>query len=202
MLDQIWPFIQIIIADIVLSGDNALVIGMAAAGLPEKQRKQAIILGMALAAGLRIFFAIIAAQLIGIPGLLFVGGLLLVWVCWRFYGEIRSHMMEQAEEALEAKTYTGSPRKQLLSALTTITIADVSMSLDNVLAVAGIAREDTTLLVVGLAIAIILMAFFASIIMRVMVRYPQLAWAGLAFLIYIAGKMLWDGWPEVAAFFS
>jgi YjbE family integral membrane protein len=202
MLDTIWPFVQIIFADIVLSGDNALVIGMAAANLPEKQRRQAIVLGMALAAGLRILFAIIASFLIGVPGLLFVGGLLLVWVCWRFYGEIRNHIAEKAEDALEAveaKTYTGSPRKQLFSALITITIADVSMSLDNVLAVAGIARDNTSLLISGLALAIILMAFFASLIMRVMVRFPALAWVGLAFLIYIAGKMLFDGWLELAA---
>jgi YjbE family integral membrane protein len=198
MLEHAWPFLQIIFADIILSGDNALVIGMAAAGLPEKQRRQAIILGMALAAGLRIIFAVIAAQLIGIPGLLFFGGLLLIWVCWRFYGEIRAHVAEQAEDALEAKNFAGSPRRQLLGALTTIAIADVSMSLDNVLAVAGIARENTTMLVVGLALAILFMAFFASLIMRVMVRYPALSWAGLAFLIYIAGKMLWDGWHELA----
>lgn len=197
-MEHIWPVLQIIFADIILSGDNALVIGMAAAGLPEKQRKQAIILGMAMAAGLRIFFAIIAAQLIGLPGLLFVGGLLLTWVCWRFYGEIRSHLAEKAEDALETKTYEGSPRKQLLSALTTITIADVSMSLDNVLAVAAIARENTTMLVFGLGLAIIFMAFFASIIMKIMVRYPALSWAGLAFLIYIAAKMLYEGWHEIA----
>jgi YjbE family integral membrane protein len=202
MLDQIWPFLQILVADIVLSGDNALVIGMAAASLPQKQRRQAIILGMAMAAILRIIFAVIATHLIALPGLLFVGGLLLAWVCWRFYGEIRSHMAERAEDALEAKTYKGSPRRQLIGALTTITIADLSMSIDNVLAVAGIARDNTSLLVIGLALSIAFMAFFASLIMRVMVRYPMLSWLGLVFLIYIACKMLWDGWPGFSSLLS
>lgn len=198
MLDTVIDIAQIIFADIILSGDNALVIGMAAAGLSPELRKKAIFMGMALAAGLRIFFAAIASYLIAIPGILFFGGCLLAWVCWRFYKEIREHQAEQAEEALTAKGYQGSPRKQLWQAMVTITIADVSMSIDNVLAVAAIARDNTTMLVFGLALAIIFMAFFATVIMKIMTKYPWLSYAGLAFLIFLTGSMLYDGWPEVA----
>lgn len=197
MLDTVIDIAQIIFADIILSGDNALVIGMAAAGLSPELRKKAIFMGMALAAGLRIFFAAIASYLIAIPGILFFGGCLLAWVCWRFYKELREHHAEKAEEALTAKGYQGSPRKQLWQAMVTITIADVSMSIDNVLAVAAIARDNTTMLVFGLALAILFMAFFATMIMKIMSKYPWLSYAGLAFLIFLTGSMLYDGWPEV-----
>ncbi|MEH6457113.1 MAG: TerC family protein [Cocleimonas sp.] len=199
MIDHIVDIAQIIFADIILSGDNALVIGMAAAGLSPELRKKAIFMGMALAAGLRIFFAAIASYLIAIPGILFFGGCLLAWVCWRFYGELRSHHSEKAEEALTAEGYQGSPRKQLWAAMVTITIADVSMSIDNVLAVAAIARDNTTMLVFGLVLAIAFMAFFATIIMKIMSKYPWLSYAGLVFLIFLTGSMLYDGYPEVAA---
>lgn len=201
MLDTLLEISQIIFADIILSGDNALVIGMAAAGLSPELRKKAIFMGMALAAGLRIFFAAIAGYLLVIPGILFFGGVLLTWVCWRFYHELREHQAEQAEKALlDAEKLKGqSPRRQLWQAMVTITIADVSMSIDNVVAVAAIARDNTTLLIFGLAVAIAFMAFFATMIMRVMTRYPWLSWAGLVFLIYLALKMLFDGWPEVVA---
>jgi len=199
VIDHIVDIAQIIFADIILSGDNALVIGMAAAGLSPELRKKAIFMGMALAAGLRIFFAAIASYLIAIPGILFFGGCLLAWVCWRFYGELRSHHSEKAEEALTAEGYQGSPRKQLWAAMVTITIADVSMSIDNVLAVAAIARDNTTMLVFGLVLAIAFMAFFATIIMKIMSKYPWLSYAGLVFLIFLTGSMLYDGYPEVAA---
>lgn len=199
-MDQpIFSILQIVFADIILSGDNALVIGMAAASLSPEFRKKAIFLGMTLAAVLRIVFAVTATHLIEIPGILFVGGLLLGWVCWRFYQELRAHISIEAEEALTAKGYQGSPRRQLISALITITIADVSMSIDNVIAVAAIARDNTSLLVFGLVLAIAFMAFFATVIMRLMTRFPWLSYAGLAFLIYLAATMLYDGWPEVAA---
>ncbi|MEM9602491.1 MAG: YjbE family putative metal transport protein [Pseudomonadota bacterium] len=185
--------VQIIFADIVLSGDNALVIGMAAAGLPPEQRRKAIFLGMAMAAGLRIVFAIMATWLLQIPGILFFGGLLLALVCWRFYKELRAH--NAGPEGLE--TGENAPRT-LFQALVTITLADVSMSIDNVVAVAAIAREDTALLVFGLALAILFMALFATYIMKIMTRYPWLSWAGLIFLIYLTLMMLYDGWPEVA----
>ena len=199
MTEHMLDIVQIIFADIILSGDNALVIGMAAAGLSPEYRRRAIFMGMALAAGLRIFFAAIASYLLAIPGILFFGGLLLAWVCWRFYWELKVHMAEEAVHAMEAPGYQGSPRRQLWNALVTITIADVSMSIDNVVAVAAIARDNTTLLIFGLALAIAFMAFFATMIMKIMTKYKWLSWLGLVFLVYLTFEMLHDGWPEVAA---
>lgn len=201
-IGNIWDFAQIVLADIVLSGDNALIIGLAAAGLAPELRKKAIMFGMAAAAILRIIFAIFATYLLEVQGLLFLGGLLLIWVCWRLYGEIRDQMAERAAEAqeeAEAGGYEGPPRRTLGQALLSITIADVSMSIDNVLAVAAIARENTTLLVFGLALAIALMGFAASIIVKLLTRFPLISWAGLLVLIYVAGRMLYEGWPDVAA---
>ena len=198
MWDLVADYTRIIIADIVLSGDNALIIGMAAAGLAPELRKRAILFGMVVAAVLRVVFALVATKLLGIPGLLFVGGLLLIWVCWNLYSEIRENMDRKAAEAMERaedeeRGYTGPPRRTLLSALWTITLADVSMSIDNVLAVAAIADGDSTKLVVGLAIAIIAMAFFATLIMKVLTRYPWISWVGLFVLIWVAAEMLYKG---------
>ena len=197
-MEHLFDIIQIVFADIILSGDNALVIGMAAAGLSPELRKKAIFWGMAMAAGLRIFFAVIASYLISIPGILFIGGLLLSWVCWRFFVEIREQQGKSnvKEEAIEQ---SNGSSKSLWSALVTITIADVSMSIDNVFAVAAIARENTSLLIFGLALAILFMAFFATIIMKIMTKYPWLCWAGLVFLIYLSFKLLYDGWSSFAS---
>lgn len=193
---DVTDFLSIVLADIVLSGDNALIIGMAAAGLSPALRSKAIIFGLAIAAGLRIVFAIFASYLIGIPGLLFAGGLLLVWVCWRLFKDIREQQLELAAAAAaeaDGGGYDGAPRRTLASALWAITIADVSMSIDNVLVVAAIARDDTTKLVLGLGLAIVLMAFFATLIMKLLTRYPVISWAGLVVLIYVAAKMLYEG---------
>jgi YjbE family integral membrane protein len=197
-MDTLFDLAQIIFADIILSGDNALVIGMAAASLSPELRKKAIFMGMALAAGLRIFFAAIATYLLAIQGIIFFGGLLLSWVCWRFYQELREHHAEQSEEGENVKVFEGSERKQLWQAMVTITIADVSMSIDNVVAVAAIARENTSMLIFGLVVAIAFMAFFATFIMKVMSKYPWLSYLGLVFLVYLSAMMLYDGWPEVA----
>jgi YjbE family integral membrane protein len=188
----------IIMADLILSGDNALIIGMAAAGLSPKLRARAILFGMVIAALLRIIFAVAATKLLAVPGLLFVGGLLLCWVCWRLYSEIRAGIDEQAEHALEAaedlgEGYTGPPRRSLASALWTITLADVSLSLDNVLAVAAIADGNTQMLVLGLALAILLMAFAATLIMKLLTRFQWISWIGLAVLVYVAAEMLFRG---------
>ena len=194
MFDSVFDVLQIIFADILLSGDNALIIGMAAAGLPQELRRKAIVFGMMLAAGLRIFFAVIATYLLQVPGILFFGGLLLAVVCWRFYREMRHRpapLVGNADVSHEADARSG----KLSHALTTIIFADVSMSIDNVLAVAAIARDDTWLLVFGLALAIIFMAFFATVIMRVLTKYTWLSWLGLAFLVYLTVDMLEDGWP-------
>ena len=198
MWEHAIDFSQIVIADIILSGDNALVIGMAAAGLSPQLRKRAIMFGMAIAAILRIVFSVVATKLLGIPGILVIGGCLLFWVCWRLYQDLREHTEEHAVDALElaedeAEGYTGPPRRTMMSALLSITIADVSMSLDNVLAVAAIADGDTQKLVFGLGLAILLMAFAATLIMRLLTKYPWISWLGLAVLLYVASEMMYRG---------
>ena len=200
-LDWFVDVAQIIFADIILSGDNALVIGMAAAGLSANLRKRAIFIGMAVAAGLRIVFAVVASYLLAIKGILIIGGLLLAWVCWRFYNDLRefnaadADVLEQSVESEDAPE-EGSKDKQFTRALFTILLADVSMSIDNIVAVAAIARDNTQLLVFGLALAIAFMAFFASIIMRIMLKFRWLSYLGLFFLIYLTGMMLYDGVKE------
>ena len=188
---------QVILADIFLSGDNAIIIGMAAAGLSEKFRKRVIFWGLALAAGFRILFAAAASYLIQIPGILIFGGLLLAFVCWRFFKEIRHAGTKKDTETKTDLSGKLTEKQQFSQALFTIAVADISMSLDNVVAVAAIAREDTALLVFGLVLAIVLMAFFATFIMRVMTNFPWLSWVGLIFLVYLTIKMLVDGWLEL-----
>ena len=196
-MDQSSQILQIIFADIILSGDNALVIGMSAANLPDNIRKKAILIGMGLAAFFRIFFAAIASFLLAIPGILFFGGCLLLWVCWRFYLNIKTHQ-EIVSTTNQDRDEDGiSDYKKLLSALIVIAIADVSMSIDNVIAVAAIAREDTKLLIFGLILAIAFMALFSTMFMRLMIKYAFLSWLGLIFLIYLSVKMLYDGLPEI-----
>ena len=177
-------------ADIILSGDNALVIGMVAAGIAPEKRRMVLAVGMGLAAFFRIVFAAGASYIIDIPGILIIGGLLLAWVCWRFYHEI-VEFTNNAANPKPADTVEG--KDTLLGALFTIAVADISMSLDNVVAVAAIAREDTQLLIFGLIMAIVMMAFFASMIMRFMLRYPWVSYMGLFFLVYLTIVMLYDG---------
>ncbi|MEK9611404.1 MAG: YjbE family putative metal transport protein [Alphaproteobacteria bacterium] len=189
---------QIIFADIILSGDNALVIGMAAAGLAPELRKRAIMLGMALAAGLRILFAVVATYLLAIKGVLLIGGLLLSWVCWRFYKDLREfNSVEDLEQASTSEAGDGGDNKLFGRALFTILLADVSMSIDNIVAVAAIARDNTQLLIFGLGLAIAMMALFASVIMKIMLRFRWLSYAGLAFLVYLAAVMTYDGAVEL-----
>ena len=200
MWETVADYGAIILTDLVLSGDNALVIGMAAAGLSPELRAKAIFWGMVIAAGLRVVFAVIATSLLDVPGLLFIGGLLLVWVCWRLYSEIRENVDAEAELALataDGGGYRGEPRRTLRQALGAILVADVSMSLDNVMAVAAIADGDRTMLVVGLGLAILLMAFAATLIMKLLARYPWISWLGLAVLIYVAAEMLLRGVVDV-----
>ena len=198
MLNSIFDLGQIIIADIILSGDNALIIGMTAASLAPALRRKAILYGMIIAALLRVIFAVIATKLLGVPGLLFVGGLLLFYICWGLYREIRENTDALAAEALERaedpnKGYTGAPRRTLTSALIAITIADVSMSLDNVLAVAAIADGDAQKLIFGLGLAILLMGVAATLIMKLLAQYPWISWLGLIVLLYVAAEMLYRG---------
>ena len=190
----IGDILQIVFADIILSGDNALVIGMAAAGLAPHHRKKAIAIGMVMAAGMRIFFAVIATYLLAIKGILLIGGVLLSWVCWRFYHDLREFNAKSADDIDMAGVQAdGGETKSFKRALFTILMADVSMSIDNIVAVAAIARDNTTLLVFGLALAILMMAFFAQVIMRIMLKYKWLSYIGLGLLVYLTVVMFYDG---------
>ena len=190
---QLWPefiaLLQVLLIDLVLAGDNAIVVGLAVNGLPAEQRKKAIFFGVAAATVMRIAFALVTLQLLAIIGLLFAGGLLLLWVCWRMYRELRT-------PAAEHGSATGAP-KTLRSAMIQIVLADLSMSLDNVLAVAGAAREHPWVLVVGLVISVVLMGAAASLVARLLDRYRWLAWMGLAIVLYISCKMIWEGGHEI-----
>lgn len=199
--------LQVIGIDLVLAGDNAIVIGLAAAGLPKEMRTKAILVGIIAATVLRIAFAAAATQLMAITGLLLAGGVLLLWVCWKMWRELREgHEAEQAsaEEALEGADLNNdgvvapAPTKTFGQAALQIVIADVSMSLDNVLAVAGAAREHPSVLVIGLALSIALMGLAASFVARLLNRYRWIAYIGLAIIVYVALKMIWEGWHEVS----
>jgi YjbE family integral membrane protein len=198
---------QVIMIDLVLAGDNAVVIGLAAAGLPKDQRNRAILVGIIAATVLRILFASITTQLLQVVGLLLAGGILLLWVCWKMWREIRAgaHDEEDALDALEqeAGAERGPPRKTFKQAAWQIVVADVSMSLDNVLAVAGAAREHPIILVFGLALSIALMGFAASFIARLLQRHHWIAYVGLVIILYVAGEMVYRGalevWPHLNA---
>ena len=196
--DVLAAFLQVVLIDLVLAGDNAVVIGLAAAGLPEGQRGKAILIGIGAATLLRILFAVGATQLMQIVGLLLAGGILLLWVCWKMWREVRaSAQAEQdgAEAGLEAK---GVPRKTLLQAATQIIVADISMSLDNVLAVAGAAREQPVILIFGLLLSIAMMGAAASFIARLLQRHRWIAYVGLLVILYVAIDMTVRGFAEVA----
>ncbi|MET3659927.1 TerC family protein [Aquamicrobium ahrensii] len=194
--------LQVIFIDLVLAGDNAIVIGLAAAGLPADQRKKAILIGILAATALRIAFAIVAVQLLAILGLLLVGGILLLWVCWKMWRELRTSPEDEAEaaEALangQQPAAGRAPRKTLMQAAVQIVVADVSMSLDNVLAVAGAARDHFTVLIVGLVFSIALMGLAASFIARLLHRYRWIAYIGLLIILYVALDMIYRGGMEV-----
>lgn len=198
--------LQVMAIDLVLAGDNAVVIGLAAAGLPKDQRNKAILVGIIAATVLRIAFAGVATQLLQILGLLLVGGILLLWVCWKMWRELRSHHGSEmdATEAVSGQDLNadgriagGAPRKTFAQAAWQIVVADVSMSLDNVLAVAGAAREHPTVLVIGLGLSIALMGFAASFIARLLQRFRWIAYVGLVIILYVALDMIWRGWWEI-----
>jgi YjbE family integral membrane protein len=196
---------QVIMIDLVLAGDNAIVIGLAAAGLPKEQRGKAIMIGILAATVLRIIFALLTTQLLQIIGLLLVGGLLLLWVCWKMFRELRAggHHGDAAEsvtgedlnaDGTIAKT---APTKTLSQAAWQIVIADVSMSLDNVLAVAGAAHEFPQILVFGLVLSIALMGLAATFIAKLLNKHRWIAYVGLVIILYVALEMIWKGGPEV-----
>jgi YjbE family integral membrane protein len=198
--------LQVIAIDLVLAGDNAIVIGLAAAGLPVDQRKKAILIGVLAATVLRIVFAALTIQLLEILGLLLMGGILLLWVCWKMWRELRISHAEQkaALDELESETAdqatNGKPRKTLTQAAIQIVIADVSMSLDNVLAVAGAARDHFTVLVIGLILSVALMGLAANFIARLLNRYPWIAYIGLLIILYVALDMVYRGYMELSPF--
>ncbi|MBA1348311.1 MULTISPECIES: TerC family protein [Rhizobium] len=191
--------LQVIAIDLVLAGDNAVVIGLAAAGLEATQRRKAIIVGIVAATVLRILFASVAVYLLAIVGLLLAGGLLLLWVCWKMWRELRAGHGEN-HGAVGAE---GAPRKTFFQAATQIVIADVSMSLDNVLAVAGAAREHPSVLVIGLALSIALMGIAANFIARLLTNHRWIAYVGLLIILYVSLDMIHRGgvelWPYVQA---
>lgn len=186
-------FITVIFIDISLSADNAVVVGMAAAGLPQRERKKAIFLGIVCAALLRIVFATFAVLLLGIVGLTLAGGLLLLWVSWKLWEELRGHAAEE-----QAKGPLPAPRqKTFLAAVAQILIADVSMSLDNVLAVAGAAREHLGVMVFGLVLSVALMGAGASVIASLIERHKWISYVGLLIILYVAVKMIFEGVHDV-----
>jgi YjbE family integral membrane protein len=196
---------QVLFIDIVLAGDNAIVVGMAAAGLPAEQRRKAIFWGIVAATIMRIAFASITVQLLSVVGIVFAGGVLLLWVCWKMYRELRdggSHdpdAVEQHEgaEAL-AGAESGAPKKTLRQAITQILVADVSMSLDNVLAVAGAAKDHPYILIIGLAVSVVLMGVAATFIAKLLDRHRWIAWIGLLVILYVAGAMIYEGTFQIA----
>ncbi|MFL6789913.1 MAG: TerC family protein [Bradyrhizobium sp.] len=192
-------FLQVVMIDLVLAGDNAVVIGLAAAGLPESQRGKAILIGILAATTLRILFAGVATQIMQIVGLLLAGGILLLWVCWKMWRELRASAKSMAADAtIAGMKAEGMPGKTLLQATTQIIVADVSMSLDNVLAVAGAAREQPVVLIFGLILSIAMMGAAASFIARLLQNHRWIAYVGLLVILYVAVDMTIRGVAEVA----
>ena len=194
--DAMAALLQVIMIDLVLAGDNAVVIGLAAAGLPPERRGRAILVGIAAATVLRLVFAAVAVELLEIVGLLLAGGILLLWVCWKMWRELRGPGAEDTEAAL-MKGDARVPRKTFAQAARQIVVADISMSLDNVLAVAGAARDHPAALVFGLALSIVLMGVAAGFIARLLNRHRWIAYVGLAIILYVALDMIWRGFWEV-----
>jgi YjbE family integral membrane protein len=192
-------FFEILFIDIVLAGDNAIVVGALAAGLPAEQRKKVILIGVIAALVLRIIFALVVSQLLQIVGLVLAGGILLLWVAWRMYRELRHKDESTGSDEISGDEHSGlKPAKSFASAAWGVALADVSMSLDNVLAVAGAARNHPWVLVFGLVLSVLLMGAAANVIARYIDRYRWLAWGGLAVILWVALKMIFDGARHVA----
>ena len=195
-------FVQVLMIDLVLAGDNAIVVGALAAGLPADQRKKVILIGVLAALVLRVFFALIVTQLLQIIGLILIGGILLLWVAWKMWRELRPAGDGESggSPEIEGDEHSGlRPAKSFAAAVWAVAIADVSMSLDNVLAVAGAARDHPGIMIVGLIFAVALMGLAANVIAKYIERYRWIAYVGLAVILYVAIKMMYDGWidPQV-----
>ncbi|WP_114859600.1 TerC family protein [Azospirillum brasilense] len=202
---QLTAFGQVVAIDLVLAGDNAIVVGMAAAAVPVEQRRKVIFWGIGAAIILRIFFALVTTQLLAIIGLTLAGGVLLLWVCWKMFRELRSGGADEVTPD-EALAVNGSGDAAVGAAVATTTfgaavwqivVADVSMSLDNVLAVAGAAKDHPTVLVLGLLLSVILMGAAANVIAHILHKHRWIGWIGLAIITYVALDMIWRGGNEV-----
>ncbi|CAO3362215.1 YjbE family putative metal transport protein [Azospirillum palustre] len=198
---------QVVFIDLVLAGDNAIVVGMAAAGVAREKRARVIFWGIAAAVVLRIGFALAATKVMDIIGLTLAGGLLLLWVCWKLFRELRSQREEAQAAALVADgdgdggaAVPAGGGKSVRTAVWEVIVADVSMSLDNVLAVAGAAREHLWVLAIGLLLSVALMGAAASVIARLLNRFHWIAYLGLLVIVYVAVRMIWQGSIEVMAF--
>ena len=193
-------FLQVVMIDLVLAGDNAIVVGALAAGLPTAQRRRVIMIGIAAALVLRILFALIVTQLLQVIGLILAGGLLLLWVAWKMYRELRHGGESPGSEEIVGDERTGlRPARSFAAAAWAVALADVSMSLDNVLAVAGAARDHPWVLIAGLVLSVALMGVAANLIARYIERYRWIAWLGLAVILWVAGSMIHEGFvhPEI-----
>ena len=191
--DNLFALLNVIMIDVVLAGDNAIIVGLAASRVAAEHRTRVIFWGIAGAVGLRVLFAGVTAQLLAIVGLTLAGGLLLLWVCWKMYRGLASGHggTDAAGVGLVAAPLSFG------AAVWQIIVADVSMSLDNVLAVAGAAKGSALVLVIGLAVAIVLMAVASTYIAKLLGSYPWIAWIGLAIILYVALEMIWSGWHQV-----
>lgn len=198
--DALTALFQVILIDLVLAGDNAVVIGLAAAGLPAEQRRRAIVVGIVAATALRIVFAGVATQLLQVIGLLLAGGVLLLWVCWKMWRELREQSAHSRQFAFEHGGAGAAPaqRKTFGQAALQIVAADVSMSLDNVLAVAGAAREHPYILAFGLLLSVAMMGVAADLLGRVLQKQRWIAYVGLAIIVYVAFEMIYRGSLELA----
>ncbi|HEY4164014.1 MAG TPA: TerC family protein [Dongiaceae bacterium] len=209
MIPELVALAQVIVIDLVLAGDNAIVVGMAAAGLPANRRVKVIFIGIAAATVMRILFALVANQLLVIIGLTLAGGILLLWVCWKFWRELNQQRRAHSEAAKSSdphgESYAGSvdnlvaagPTKTVRQAVVQIVLADLSMSLDNVLAVAGAAAEHTWVLVIGLVLSVGLMGAAATLIAGLLKRYYWIAYIGLAIILWVSVDMIYRGSNEV-----
>lgn len=195
--EEISALLQVIIVDLVLAGDNAIVVGMVVAGLPKHLRPKAMFIGIAVAALMRIGLAVFTLRLLEIIGLMLAGGLLLLWVCWKLWREIQLQRKLQKEKQHKTANSESASSKSMGQAIFQIVLADISMSLDNVLAVAGVARQHTWVLIVGLTLSVAFMAFAATIISRLLQRHHWIAYVGLAVIFYVSCAMIWDGAQDV-----
>jgi YjbE family integral membrane protein len=199
-VNQLGTLLSVVIIDVVLAGDNAIVVAMAANSLPPARRRRVIVLGIAAATILRILFAYFAVQLLAVIGLTLAGGVLLLWVCWKMYREIREPRTIDNSSVVQGECCRRRSSKERTSsseALTRIVLADVSMSLDNVLAVAGIARDHFWLLAFGLLLSVALMGVASTWIARLLDRHFWISWVGLGIITFVALRMIWDGSTEI-----